>query len=83
MRAYDLGIPQYEDRRILTIRALDEDDNPPRFDRDRYPPPYAVAVLEEEADIYIGNLNIADDPDIGENAKICYYIVGEQPLGYR
>lgn len=77
IRAYDLGTPMYEDRRILTIRALDEDDNPPQFNRDEYPPPYKVSVKEEQSQVFVANLDIAYDPDAGENAKICYYIIGK------
>lgn len=75
-RAYDLGIPSYDDRRSLKVVALDEDDNPPKFDRAKFPPPHPVSVLEEQAEIFVGNLSLAEDPDLGNNSIICYYIVG-------
>lgn len=75
VRAYDLGKPQYDDRRIISIQALDEDDNLPEFDRSALPPPYVVSIEEETASVHVANLDIANDPDIGANAEICYFIV--------
>ena len=75
--AYDLGIPQFEDRRTITITLLDVDDNPPMFDHNNLPIPYPVAVQEEISNVFVANLNLAKDPDTAGNAIICYFIVGE------
>ena len=55
----------------------DEDDNPPFFSREKYPPPYLVSVEEEQSDIRVAILNLAEDPDVDFNAKICYYLIGK------
>ena len=76
MRAYDKGTPSYDDRITLTIEIQDVDGNPPYFDRELYPPPYTVSILEDTKNLNMANLGIASDPDIQNNSKICYYIVG-------
>ena len=76
MRAFDQGTPSYEDRRTFRIVVDDRDDNPPAFDRQQFPPPYEVAVLEERNNITVGNLSLARDPDSGNNSVICYYLIG-------
>ena len=75
-RAYDLGTLPNEDRITLRIELQDKDDNPPYFDRARFPPPYTVSVLEDTVNAHMADLNIASDPDTGNNSLICYYIVG-------
>ena len=65
-----------DDRTSFTVTALDENDHPPAFDREKYPPPYRTSVLEEQSNIYVTNLSLAEDPDVGNNSVICYYIVG-------
>ena len=77
VRAYDLGNPSYDDRALITVVALDENDNLPEFDRDKHPPPHRVSVLEERSDVFVANVSLAEDPDIGNNSIICYYLVGE------
>ena len=77
IRTYDMGKPSYDDRRTLTIVALDEDDNPPRFSRIKYPLPYKVAVEEGRKNIFVANLDLAEDRDMGNNSRICYYLVGK------
>ncbi len=80
MRAYDRGTPSYDDLKTFTISITDKDDNPPYFDRDAFPPPYEVTVLEENINLRVVDLNIASDPDSGNNSRICYYIVGKLPM---
>ncbi len=80
MRAYDLGTPSYDDRITLTVEVQDKDDNPPFFDRARFPPPYTVSVQEGDVAPHMASLNIASDPDTGNNSRICYYIVGACPV---
>ena len=77
VRAYDKGTPSYDDRITLTIEIQDKDDNPPFFDRERFPPPYTVSILEGMKNPHMTDVNIASDPDTGNNSKICYYIVGK------
>ena len=77
MRAYDLGVPSYADRRVLLIVVRDVNDNLPEFDRSHDPPPHRLSVLEEQDDLYIANLDLASDPDTSNNSAVCYYIVGE------
>ena len=76
MRAYDKGTPSYDDRITLTIEIQDVDDNPPYFDRELYPAPYTISILEDTKKLNMANLGIASDPDIQNNSRICYYIVG-------
>ena len=76
MRAYDQGEPQMDDSQTIRVRVLDRDDHPPTFDRELYPPPYVTSVLEEHSNVYVANLSLATDPDIGNNSIICYYITG-------
>ncbi|CAH1794571.1 unnamed protein product [Owenia fusiformis] len=77
--ASDKGDPVRTARRPLNIKAIDINDNPPSFDRRKYPTPYSLQVQEEKANITVGNLSLATDPDEGVNAEICYYIVGGDP----
>ena len=76
VRAFDLGTPQLDDSQTIQIQVIDIDDHPPTFDRDLYPPPYVTSVLEEHSNVYVANLSLATDPDIGNNSIICYYITG-------
>ena len=72
-----MGKNRFEARRTIKVVALDENDNLPAFSRSKYPPPYHVSTLEEQSNIQVANLSIAEDPDIGNNSIICYYLVGE------
>ena len=77
VRAYDLGIPSYDDRRTLAVVVVDIDDNPPRFDRGVVASPHRVYVLEEHSGVDVATVALATDPDVGNNSHICYYIVGK------
>ena len=77
MLVYDRGNPRYDDSRTIKIVVQDRDDNPPQFSRSLYPPPYQVSLLEENINYNVANLDIASDPDFGNNSRICYYIVGQ------
>jgi hypothetical protein len=74
--ALDQGVPQFEDRRTISVTLRDENDNPPQFDREMIPIPYPVYVLEETTNVLVANLNLANDPDSNDNAIICYFLVG-------
>ena len=76
VRAYDLGTPRLEDTITIHVHVWDIDDHPPTFDRELYPPPHPLSVLEEVDDAYIGNVSLATDPDVGNNSIICYYLIG-------
>ena len=83
VRAYDLGNPSYDARTVLTVKALDEDDNEPAFSRSKYPVPYHMQAVEESTDVVsVGSVALADDADSGNNSAICYYLVGEYTIDH-
>ena len=72
MRAYDRASLSYDDRRTITIIALDVDDNEPKFDRTADSPPIALFAQEETNGTLVGRVNLATDPDTGNNSMVCY-----------
>lgn len=71
MTAYDLGKPQKSTSTMLPITVLDENDNPPRFEKTLSS--FRVAENAKNGTILI-RLN-ATDVDLGENARITYKMV--------
>ncbi len=71
-----MGDPSYDDRMTIKIIAMDENDNPPEFPRLPNTVPYTLEVMEENSGVIVGMVDVAEDPDTGNNSLICYYIVG-------
>ena len=70
-----MGHQSYDDRRMIRIEVLDQDDNDPMFIGIN--PPYELSVYEAISNVVVGNVSLASDPDSGNNSIICYYIVGK------
>ncbi|XP_043267899.1 fat-like cadherin-related tumor suppressor homolog isoform X3 [Venturia canescens] len=70
---YDLGKPQKSASRMLPITIIDVNDNAPKFEK-----PLASFKISENA---LNGTNVfranATDADLGENAKITYFLVTE------
>ncbi|XP_015744320.1 protocadherin Fat 1 isoform X1 [Python bivittatus] len=68
---YDLGIPQKSDWRLLDIRVLDANDNPPEFLQDSY-----FVDISENKDLNTEIIQIeAIDKDLGTNGEVRYSIL--------
>lgn len=76
IRAYDLGAPPQSSSLTLTLQLLDVNDYPPSFNRQKYPPPYILHVVEEQESAYVGSVDIAEDLDSGNNSQVCYQLLG-------
>lgn len=68
---YDLGRPQKSSSKILPITILDENDNPPRFEKSLAS--FRVTENAKNGTILF-RLN-ATDPDLGRNSKITYSLI--------
>ncbi|XP_033989632.1 protocadherin-18b isoform X3 [Trematomus bernacchii] len=69
--AEDRGSPNLSTIKHFTVQVLDENDNPPRFEKSRY------EVFKSENNspgAYLMTL-VASDPDLGTNGQITYSIV--------
>ncbi|XP_053392678.1 cadherin-23-like isoform X2 [Mercenaria mercenaria] len=77
IKAEDNGVPNpLHSTLTLIIMVLDIDDNVPEFTVPRNKP-YKIQIEEERVhDQTTTGLNIAVDKDSGDNAIICYYIIG-------
>uniref|UniRef100_A0A4W5NEI1 Protocadherin gamma-C3 n=1 Tax=Hucho hucho TaxID=62062 RepID=A0A4W5NEI1_9TELE len=71
IKASDSGTPSLNSQKTINVSILDVNDNPPIFSQ----PSYTVYVRENNAAGSIMCSVSATDPDIGENAKICYSIL--------
>ncbi|XP_066576246.1 protocadherin-18 isoform X2 [Amia ocellicauda] len=75
--AEDKGIPSLSTIKHFTVQVLDENDNPPLFEKNRYeifnsennsPGAYLTSVM-------------ASDPDLGENGQVTYTILDSFIMG--
>lgn len=75
--AEDLGQPPAKTLRRLTVRLVDENDNPPRFAR-----PRLELLLPENnpPGASLGSVS-ASDPDLGPNGKLQYRLLDGHVLG--
>nr|XP_049610145.1 protocadherin gamma-C5 isoform X35 [Syngnathus scovelli]XP_049610156.1 protocadherin gamma-C5 isoform X36 [Syngnathus scovelli]XP_049610167.1 protocadherin gamma-C5 isoform X37 [Syngnathus scovelli]XP_049610178.1 protocadherin gamma-C5 isoform X38 [Syngnathus scovelli]XP_049610184.1 protocadherin gamma-C5 isoform X39 [Syngnathus scovelli] len=71
IRATDYGKPPLSSAKIIIVKLLDVNDNPPIFSQ----PHYTIYVKENSAPGHILCSVSASDPDAGENAKVSYAIV--------
>ncbi|XP_061147419.1 protocadherin 1 gamma 22 [Syngnathus typhle] len=71
IRATDYGKPPLSSAKIIIVKLLDVNDNPPVFSQ----PHYTIYVKENSAPGHILCSVSASDPDAGENAKVSYSIV--------
>ncbi|XP_028657515.1 protocadherin-18a isoform X1 [Erpetoichthys calabaricus] len=75
--AEDKGIPSLSTIKHFTVQVLDENDNPPRFQKNRY----EIFMSENNSPgAYITSV-IATDPDLGENGQVTYTILDSFILG--
>nr|AUG84445.1 fat [Platynereis dumerilii] len=75
--ASDSGLTKQEDRAVVNIDILDENDNDPVFARNYYEP-----SLYEDAEINTQVVRVgATDVDKGDNAKLTYEIVSGNEAG--
>ncbi|XP_069051773.1 protocadherin Fat 4-like [Lepisosteus oculatus] len=68
IEASDSGSPPLSSSKVITVRILDVNDNPPRFSQSSY----TVYVKENDPPGLILCSVSASDPDIGENSEISY-----------
>ncbi|XP_015263778.1 PREDICTED: protocadherin-17 [Gekko japonicus] len=69
--ARDGGSPPLNSTKSFTVRILDENDNPPRFNKNLY----VLQVPENNIPgEYLGSV-LAKDPDLGQNGTVSYFIL--------
>ncbi|TRY83135.1 hypothetical protein DNTS_020651, partial [Danionella cerebrum] len=74
--AYDMGIPQKSNWRLLTINIDDVNDNSPAFSLETY-----TAIVQENAAIGTEVIQItATDDDLGQNGEISYTLLTNTAL---
>ncbi|NXX61738.1 PCD18 protein, partial [Scopus umbretta] len=75
--AEDKGTPSLSTVKHFTVQVSDENDNPPRFQTNRY----EVVILENNSPgAYITSVT-ATDPDLGDNGQVTYTILESYILG--
>ncbi|XP_010284121.1 PREDICTED: protocadherin-18 isoform X1 [Phaethon lepturus] len=75
--AEDKGTPSLSTVKHFTVQITDENDNPPRFQTNRY----EVVILENNSPgAYITSVTAAD-PDLGDNGQVTYTILESYILG--
>lgn len=75
--AEDKGTPSLSTVKHFTVQISDENDNPPRFQTNRY----EVVILENNSPgAYITSVT-ATDPDLGDNGQVTYTILETSVLG--
>ncbi|KAM7021868.1 protocadherin-18 [Passerculus sandwichensis] len=75
--AEDKGMPSLSTVKHFTVQISDENDNPPRFQTNRY----EVVILENNSPgAYITSVT-ATDPDLGDNGQVTYTILENSVLG--
>ncbi|XP_033890080.3 protocadherin-18a isoform X1 [Acipenser ruthenus] len=75
--AEDKGIPSLSTIKHFTVQVLDENDNPPHFQKNRY----EIFMSENNSPgVYITSV-MASDPDLGENGHVTYTILESFILG--
>ncbi|NXI37134.1 PCD18 protein, partial [Galbula dea] len=75
--AEDKGTPSLSTVKHFTVQISDENDNPPRFQTNRY----EVVILENNSPgAYITSVT-ATDPDLGDNGQVTYTILESSILG--
>ncbi|XP_062349942.1 protocadherin-18 isoform X2 [Cinclus cinclus] len=75
--AEDKGTPSLSTVKHFTVQISDENDNPPRFQTNRY----EVVILENNSPgAYITSVT-ATDPDLGDNGQVTYTILENSILG--
>ncbi|OXB57664.1 hypothetical protein ASZ78_000230 [Callipepla squamata] len=75
--AEDKGTPSLSTVKHFTVQIGDENDNPPRFQTNRY----EVVILENNSPgAYITSVT-ATDPDLGDNGQVTYTILETSVLG--
>uniref|UniRef100_A0A8B9PCD7 Protocadherin 18 n=1 Tax=Apteryx owenii TaxID=8824 RepID=A0A8B9PCD7_APTOW len=75
--AEDKGMPSLSTVKHFTVQISDENDNPPRFQTNRY----EVVILENNSPgAYITSVT-AMDPDLGDNGQVTYTILESYILG--
>lgn len=75
--AEDKGTPSLSTVKHFTVQISDENDNPPRFQTNRY----EVVILENNSPgAYITSVT-ATDPDLGDNGQVTYTILESSVLG--
>ncbi|XP_064567619.1 protocadherin-18 isoform X1 [Zonotrichia leucophrys gambelii] len=75
--AEDKGTPSLSTVKHFTVQISDENDNPPRFQTNRY----EVVILENNSPgAYITSVT-ATDPDLGDNGQVTYTILENSVLG--
>ncbi|XP_009806134.2 protocadherin-18 isoform X2 [Gavia stellata] len=75
--AEDKGTPSLSTVKHFTVQISDENDNPPRFQTNRY----EVVILENNSPgAYITSVT-ATDPDLGDNGQVTYTILESYILG--
>ncbi|XP_077999586.1 cadherin-23-like [Glandiceps talaboti] len=79
--AKDLGEPQFETTQTVVIHVEDEDDNVPLFPNSNIA--QTMSILEHSANgSVVGHVMPAVDMDMGDNAKIFYFIIDGNQDGY-
>lgn len=70
VKAQDKGVPPLFAKVTVTVTIVDQNDQPPKFAQPRY-----EATIEEDAAIGSSIRDLtATDADIGENAKLDYFV---------
>nr|XP_034969418.1 protocadherin-18 [Zootoca vivipara] len=75
--AEDRGTPSLSTVKHFTVQIIDENDNPPQFQTNRY----EIVILENNSPgAYITSVT-ATDPDLGDNGQVTYTILESFILG--
>ncbi|XP_026553835.1 protocadherin-18 [Pseudonaja textilis] len=75
--AEDKGTPSLSTVKHFTVQIMDENDNPPQFQTNRY----EIVILENNSPgAYITSVT-ATDPDLGDNGQVTYTILESFILG--